>query len=221
MTLCRHRQQEPCEWCLSQDYFWSGSRTVTPPETVSVPVGEQWYDVTEGYIRPTLEGFMIRPAAIALARALNETDFDGMRVIELGAGLGLPGRVAAFQGGAVILSESDKTIAAAVGDEVDLRFDDISVTSFPWSEIPGQFDSIIGSEILYNVELIRACLDFVRERWTGRGPAIFADPGRQREAIAREAPLRGVILTRRQIAEKMMDGKTFACDLWQATPRNP
>lgn len=164
---------------------------------------------------------MIRPAAVALAREIDREPFDDLRVIELGAGLGLPGRVAAFQGGAVILSENDKAIAAAVGDDCSTHFDDISVTSFPWSEIPGQFDSIIGSEILYNVELIRACLDFVRERWTGRGPAIFADPGRRREAIAREAPLRGVILTRRQINEKMMDGKTFACDLWQATPRNP
>ncbi len=221
MTLCRHRQHPPCEWCLSQDYFWSGSRTVTPPAKISVPVGLDPYPVTEGSKNPKLEGLMLRPAAVALARAIDREPFEDLRVIELGAGLGLPGRVAAWNGNAVILSENDKTIAAAVGDEVDLYFDDISVTSFPWSEIPGQFDSIIGSEILYNVELIRACLDFVRERWTGRGPAIFADPGRQREAIAREAPLRGVVLTRRQINETMMDGKTFACDLWQATPRNP
>lgn len=84
----------------------------------------------------------------------------GSRLLELGAGLGAPGLVAAAKGFHVTLSDYEQRIldfqrvsAAASGLRVECRFID-------WTKPPKlePFDTIIGAEILFREELLTPLL---------------------------------------------------------------
>ena len=99
------------------------------------------------------------PAAVALAHALPPR-LDGVRVIEVGCGLGVPSLVAAARGAdvtaidwatdAIALLHSN---AAANGLAVDAQVRD-------WRALRGEFDLVLAADVLYearNVEpLVRA-----------------------------------------------------------------
>jgi predicted nicotinamide N-methyase len=84
----------------------------------------------------------------------------GPRLLELGAGLGAPGLVAAVKGFQVTLSDYEERIlnfqrvsAAASGLKVECRFID-------WTKPPAmeRFDTIIGAEILFRDDLLSPLL---------------------------------------------------------------
>lgn len=84
----------------------------------------------------------------------------GQRLLELGAGLGAPGLVAAAKGFRVTLSDYEERIlnfqrvsAAASGLKVECRFID-------WSKPPAMepYDTIIGAEILFREDLLAPLL---------------------------------------------------------------
>ncbi len=84
----------------------------------------------------------------------------GPRLLELGAGLGAPGLVAAAKGFQVTLSDYEqrtldfqRVSAAASGLKVDFRFID-------WTKPPTMepFDTIIGAEILYREDVLSPLL---------------------------------------------------------------
>lgn len=85
---------------------------------------------------------------------------SGPRLLELGAGLGAPGLVAAARGFQVTLSDYEQRIldfqrvsAAASGLKVECRFID-------WTKPPtlAPFDTILGAEILFREELLSPLL---------------------------------------------------------------
>ncbi len=125
-------------------------------------------------------GVSLWPSAIVLAHEVaTRPDFSGKSVLELGAGTGLPGIVAATLGARVTQTDHDEFVldlcrrnGARNGVEVEYRLADWTA----WSET-GEYDWIIGADILY-VEESHADLRRIFAINRG-GRLLLADPFRK------------------------------------------
>lgn len=99
-------------------------------------------------------GVVLWPAAIALAHeiATRADEFRGKRVLELGAGTGLPGLVAAALGASVVLSDRSDLIVDVCrmnGERNNATGVEYRVADWDeWADAT-RYDWIIGSDILY------------------------------------------------------------------------
>jgi predicted nicotinamide N-methyase len=96
-------------------------------------------------------GIALWPAAIALAHELAARPLGGMRVLELGAGTGLPGIVAAALGAHVV--QTDRNAAALVvcrknADRNGVLLEQRAADWTAWRETD-TYDFIVGADILY------------------------------------------------------------------------
>ena len=96
-------------------------------------------------------GIALWPAAIALAHELAARELRGLRIIELGAGTGLPGIVAASLGARVL--QTDRNAAALVVCRMNSERNGVVLEQraadwTAWRETD-MFDVIIGADILY------------------------------------------------------------------------
>ncbi len=122
-------------------------------------------------------------AAIVLSEFVGSRNFaPGTRVLELGAGLGAPGLVAAARGCTVTLSDYEELIldfeqvsAAASGLEVDCMLLD-------WLSPPAmeQYDVILGAEILFREEFFAPLLALVDKALRPGGAVYLAHDLRRR-----------------------------------------
>src|SRR5215211_7179034 len=101
------------------------------------------------------------PAALALARAL-PARLDGVRVAEVGCGLGIPSLVAAARGANVTATDwAPQAIAllrtnAARNDLVlDARVAD-------WRELRGDFDLVLAADVLYERRNVQPLVEALR-----------------------------------------------------------
>jgi len=164
--------------------------TVAPGggDAVSVLRPRDWDELRhqEGAVaRTTPYWARLWPSGLALADALAlRDDLDGARVLELGAGLGLPSVVAARAGARVLATDgvSDAVVFTAhnlaVNDLegevalVDWRAADALVERGPW-------DLIVAADVFYlrhNVEALLRLLPRLTNY--GRGEVVIADPSR-------------------------------------------
>jgi predicted nicotinamide N-methyase len=128
-------------------------------------------------------GVALWPASIALAHDLvaREGDLRGRRVLELGAGTGLPGIVAATLGARVVQTDRDELAMTACKrncarngvETVEHRLTDWTA----WEET-GQYDWIIGSDILYGVELHAHLRRIFESNLAPGGRVLLSDPFR-------------------------------------------
>ena len=96
-------------------------------------------------------GIVLWPAAIALTHELAARPLRGMRVLELGAGTGLPGIVAAALGAHVV--QTDRNAAALVvcrrnAERNGVVLEQRAADWTAWRET-GTYDLIVGADILY------------------------------------------------------------------------
>jgi predicted nicotinamide N-methyase len=96
-------------------------------------------------------GIVLWPAAIALAHELAARPLRGLRVLELGAGTGLPGIVAAGLGAHVL--QTDRNAAALVVSRRNAERNDVVIEQraadwTAWRETD-TYDLIVGADILY------------------------------------------------------------------------
>ena len=125
-------------------------------------------------------------SSIELARVcLNGTPFHGQRVLELGCGLGLAGIAAARSGGEVTMTdiESDALLFARWNLVANLGHDagSVRLKHLDWRAAGdvGQFDAVIGSDILYEERHFDPILDLLAEHLAPGGCGVFTDPSRR------------------------------------------
>lgn len=128
-------------------------------------------------------GVALWPSAIALGHEIagRGDQFAGRRVLELGAGMGLPGIVASSAGGRVVQTDRDElALHLARRNGARNHAADVEYRLADWTEWadPDRYDWIIGADILYGAVLH----DHLRQIFTGNlrpgGRILLADPFR-------------------------------------------
>jgi predicted nicotinamide N-methyase len=118
------------------------------------------------------------PAGLALARALPHV-LDGLRVVELGCGLGVPSLVAAARGAEVTAVDwaaeaIDLLERNAARNRVVLR-----AVRADWRAFHGEHDLALAADVLYEARYVEPLL----EALPGLAPAaLLAEPGRPHAA---------------------------------------
>ena len=127
------------------------------------------------------------PASRGLAQYIwEQVDFNGDKVLELGAGLGLPGLVAACKGAWVTISDyQPEALKIASRNALRNGIEGVAFELADWRDWPlkEKFDWIIGSDVLYNPRsnpyVGRILANSLTREPFGRGQLLFAHPGRQ------------------------------------------
>ncbi|MDT3700146.1 MAG: methyltransferase domain-containing protein [Thermincola sp.] len=123
------------------------------------------------------------PSSLALARWLwNNSSLKGQKVLELGAGLGLPGIAAGMRGADVL--QTDYMPEALVIASENARLNNVSSLSTALADwrsftITEQFNLIIGSDILYHPDLNPYLKKIFQNNLKPGGKIIMADAGRK------------------------------------------
>jgi 2-polyprenyl-3-methyl-5-hydroxy-6-metoxy-1,4-benzoquinol methylase len=118
------------------------------------------------------------PASLALAMLMAELPLaKAGTVLELGAGLGLPGLVAAKRGVPVVLSDQDPDALefARAAVEMNGLQDLASVISLDWADPPrelGSFATVLGAEIHYQPSVYPTLLELL-PRLLAPGGTVF------------------------------------------------
>ena len=126
-------------------------------------------------------GIVLWPAAIALAHDLATRDLTGIRILELGAGTGLPGLVAAARGAHVVQTDRSRLVlhlcernAARNGiATIERRVADWT----EWSD-PARYDLVIGSDVLYSAALHAPLRQIFERNLAPGGTLLLSDPFR-------------------------------------------
>ena len=128
-------------------------------------------------------GVALWPAAIALAHevASRAEAFRGTRVLELGAGTGLPGIVAASLGGHVVQTDRHElamSVCRRNGERNGVETIEYRLADWTaWSDA-GRYDWILGSDILYGDVLQPHLRRIFESNLVQGGRVLLADPFR-------------------------------------------
>jgi predicted nicotinamide N-methyase len=119
-------------------------------------------------------------SGVALGREVAESPVAGLRVVELGCGLGVPSLVAARAGATVLATDACPEALELVGRSARESRLTVATARVEWDAVDelvarGPFDLVLAADVLYrdtNVEQLLALLPRLgREAW-------IADPGR-------------------------------------------
>jgi predicted nicotinamide N-methyase len=120
------------------------------------------------------------PSGVALARMLAQRSLGGVRVVEVGCGLGLPSLAAALAGARVLATDWSPAAIELLAENAERNAVRIEAAVVSWTEpeellARAPFDLVLASDVLYerrNVEPLTALLPRL-----GR-EVLLADPGR-------------------------------------------
>ena len=164
-------------------------------EPVSVSIGEREWRVEcvrdQGHVLAYAEshaqapyGLLLWESAVALARSLHRcpTLVANKQVLELGAGVGLPGLVARSLGAEVW--QTDHLTAALEIARLNARANDVSgIRQFTadWARWTDDrlYDVILGADILYERAMQGSVVSIFDRNLAPDGFVLLADPGRQ------------------------------------------
>ena len=120
------------------------------------------------------------PSGLALARVVGGRDVAGMRVLELGAGLGLPSLAAAVRGADVLATDWAADSVSLLRENAARNGIALQVAAVRWDE-PEQllagapWDLVLGADLLYEQRNADALLDLLPRLG---GEILLAEPGR-------------------------------------------
>ena len=129
-------------------------------------------------------GLKVWESAVVMADyfAADGDALRGVSVMELGAGIALPGMVAA-RAGAWVTATDHNTIALDLGrrNAAANGVPAITWTTVDWYrwDLPGRFDIIAGADVLYDNETYPPILKILEASLAPGGRAVFTDPMRE------------------------------------------
>jgi predicted nicotinamide N-methyase len=120
------------------------------------------------------------PSGLALARYVAERDLQGLRVLELGCGLGLPALAAARRGADVLATDWAEDATELLRRNAERNDVFLRVARVRWSEPEpllraAPWDLVLGADLLYearNAEQLAGLLPLLG------GDVLLAEPGR-------------------------------------------
>ncbi len=123
------------------------------------------------------------PSAVALGRSLAREDLAGLRVVELGCGVGLPTVVALDRGAQVLATDRSEAaldfVAHNAREELGRQPGTALLDWFsPELDGLGPFDLVFAADVLYERRNVPALADLVPKLLAPGGEALFADPRR-------------------------------------------
>ena len=126
-------------------------------------------------------GVMLWPASIALAHDLlaRADALRGKRVLELGAGTGIPGIVAASLGARVLQIDRSEVALHVCNLNVERnRATNVEVQRADWNDFHSaeRFDFIVGADVLYATSMHDRLRAICEQYLAPDGVALFADP---------------------------------------------
>lgn len=127
---------------------------------------------------------MLWPASIALAHEVQAraSEIVGRRVLELGAGTGVPGLVAASLGARVVQTDRNEVaLHLAAMNATRNGIADVERRAASWEtfESPESFDVILGSDVLYATDMHAHLRRICETRLAPGGCVLFSDPFRE------------------------------------------
>ena len=126
-------------------------------------------------------GIVLWPSAIALAHELAARGVTNKRVLELGAGTGLPGIVAASLGAAVVQTDRQNAVLHVCRQNAERNgVASIEHRLADWTEWSdtGAYDVIMGADILYAEGLHASLRHIFETNLAPGGSVLLADPFR-------------------------------------------
>ena len=114
------------------------------------------------------------PSGLALARSLPER-LDGVQVVELGCGLGVPALTAATHGARVTALDWAEAAVELLRVNAERNAIELRAVHTDWRRFSGRFDLVLGADLLYeqrNAEALLALLPALAPE------VLLAEPGR-------------------------------------------
>ena len=165
-----------------------------PWETVDLTIGDRAWQITcvcsraglaadADHLEHDVYGFLLWESAVALARRLTQPmeQIQGKQVLELGAGVGLPGLVAHTLGATVHQTDyQPDALALAAWNARQNGIDGVETFLADWRtwRHAPRYDLILGADILYDASLHFYLEAIFRKNLQPGGRLLLADPGR-------------------------------------------
>lgn len=122
------------------------------------------------------------PSGHVLAEAMSSFVIEGVRILEIGCGLGLPSLVLKRRGADVTASDHHPLAASFLEYNAALNgLDPVAYHDLPWATpdaVLGHFDLIIGSDILYERNHPTVLCSLLLRHARRKSEIVITDPGR-------------------------------------------
>ena len=125
------------------------------------------------------------PSGMILAEMMNVHVLDGLRILELGCGLGLASMVAHFRGADITASDYHPSARDFFAANISLNnMMPMSFSLCDWAKLQpemGQFDLIIGSDLLYEPNHPALLSSFIDQHSKPTVEVVIIDPDRRQQ----------------------------------------
>lgn len=125
---------------------------------------------------------MVWPAGLALAEEMSHFPVEGLRILETGCGLALSSVVLQKRGADITPSDNHPLAEEFLRHNLQLNgLQPIRYQDAPWNALNpqlGEFDLIIGSDVLYERDHPAMLADFLARHAKPSARVLIADPGR-------------------------------------------
>jgi predicted nicotinamide N-methyase len=143
---------------------------------------------------------MIWPVGVALAEEMSRFSVEGLRVLEMGCGMAMSSLVLQRRGADITASDNHPLAEEFLRHNTELNaLPAIPFRNAPWGEPDeslGQFDLLIGSDVLYEPDHAALLAGFIERHAKPQAQILVADPGRgYRGQFSKRMAVQGYVRT--------------------------